>query len=250
MTNEQYEKYKKLEEEVKPVKDFLFWCGDRYKDKTTGKYTFGILTKLNNFFMYKNSRFSSMESNTFEIPKELQKRIVQTIEEYVDEVEKEMEKYEEWRNQMNDRYLYRAKRIDNGEWVVGLLWKKKYNSGKIFISCFPDKDDNEEVFGIDPNTICQCTGQRDEDKKLIFEHDIVGFIDFTSTENGYSEQGCVGEVLWDDETLSFQVTERLSAESYEVLGGTDCKVIGNIFDNPDLLEVEVWDIQKDMPERL
>ena len=41
--------------------------------------------------------------------------------------------------------------------------------------------------------------------------------------------------MWDDETLSFQVTERLSAESYEVLDG--CKVIGNIFDNPELLEV-------------
>ena len=42
--------------------------------------------------------------------------------------------------------LFKAKRKDNGEWVEGLLWKKKYNSDKIFISCFPDKDDNEEVF--------------------------------------------------------------------------------------------------------
>lgn len=60
----------------------------------------------------------------------------------------------------------------------------------------------------------------------------------TSTENGYSERYQTGEVLWDDETLSFQVTNRLSAESYEVLQGSDCKVIGNIFDNPELLEVK------------
>ena len=133
---------------------------------------------------------------------------------------------------MNNRYLYRAKRMDNGEWVEGLLtimW------GQLHIIV---PEDENTAYPIDESTICQCTGRRDEDSKLIFEHDIVGFIDCTSTENGYSEHGCVGEVLWDDETLSFQVTGRLSAESYEVLGGTDCKVLGNIFDNPELLEQE------------
>ena len=134
---------------------------------------------------------------------------------------------------MNNRYLYRAKRMDNGEWVEGLLtimW------GQLHIIV---PEDENTAYPIDESTICQCTGRRDEDSKLIFEHDIVGFIDCTSTENGYSEHGCVGEVLWDDETLSFQVTGRLSAESYEVLEGTDCKVLGNNFDNPELLEVEV-----------
>ena len=131
---------------------------------------------------------------------------------------------------MNNRYLYRAKRMDNGEWVEGLLtimW------GQLHIIV---PEDENTAYPIDESTICQCTGRRDEDSKLIFEHDIVGFLDCTSTENGYSEHGCVGEVLWDDETLSFQVTGRLSAESYEVLGGTDCKVLGNIFDNPELLQ--------------
>lgn len=45
----------------------------------------------------------------------------------------------------------------------------------------------------------------------------------------------IGKVVWDDETISFQVTNRLSAESYEVLGD-ECSVIGNVFDNPELLE--------------
>lgn len=54
--------------------------------------------------------------------------------------------------------------------------------------------------------------------------------------SGYAEADCAGEVLWDDETMSFQVTNRLSAESYEVLG--ECSVIGNIFDNPESLESE------------
>ena len=133
---------------------------------------------------------------------------------------------------MNDRYLYRAKRMDNGEWTYGYLygiWKRKY----ILWGMTNNVPDMTEI---EPSTICQCTGLRDEDGKKIFEGDIVGYIDCTSTENGYSEHYCRGRVAWDEETASFQVTERLSAESYEVLD-RGCNVLGNIFDNPELLEV-------------
>ena len=132
---------------------------------------------------------------------------------------------------MNDRYLYRAKRMDNDEWTYGYLygiWERKY----ILWGMTNNVPDMTEV---EPSTICQCTGLRDEDGKKIFEGDIVGFIDCTSTENGYSEQYCRGQVTWDKETASFQVTERLSAESYEVLD-RGCKVLGNIFDNAELME--------------
>lgn len=134
---------------------------------------------------------------------------------------------------MNNRYSYRAKRIDNDEWTYGYLygiWERKY----ILWGMTNNVPDMTEV---DPSTICQCTGLRDEDGKKIFEGDIVGYIDCTSTENGYSEHYCRGRVVWDEETASFQVTERLSSESYEVLDG-GCNVLGNIFDNQELLEVE------------
>lgn len=130
---------------------------------------------------------------------------------------------------MNDRYLFRAKRIDKDEWVEGFLtimWGQSY--------IINSKDENT-AYIIDISTICQRTGLSDEDGKKIFEGDIVGFIDCTSTENGYSEQYCRGQVTWDAETASFQVTERLSAESYEVLD-RGCKVLGNIFDNAEMLE--------------
>lgn len=136
---------------------------------------------------------------------------------------------------MQDRYLFRAKRLDNGQWVQGFICKKKYKSNKFYISCFHDKDDNEQFFAIDPDTICQCTGLKDKNGNLIWENDVVGFWDTYSTENGQAEMDCIGKVVWDDETISFQVTNRLSAESYEVID--ECSVIGNIFDNPELLEV-------------
>ena len=135
---------------------------------------------------------------------------------------------------MNDRYLYRAKHVHafdvnkkHDGWVYGFLSCENY--------IYSPELGTEKL--IDPSTICQCTGLKDEDGKKIFEGDIVGYIDCTSTENGYSEHYCRGRVAWDGETASFQVTERLSAESYEVLD-RGCNVLGNIFDNPELMEVE------------
>ena len=143
---------------------------------------------------------------------------------------------------MNDRYLFRAKRIENGEWVEGyyIYYPHGYYAEGEIEHILIDTSTSVglyKVYSVDPSTICQCTGFYDEDEKKIFERDIVVFIDCTSTENGYSEHYCMGRVLWDEETGSFQVTERLSAESYEVLD-RGCKVIGNMFDNPELMEQE------------
>ena len=145
---------------------------------------------------------------------------------------------------MSDRYLCKAKRTDNGEWVKGYHFDFH---GKTYITCLEETiihavyteepsviDFDMRAFEVDPETICQYTGKTDIEKKPIFEHDAISFLDTYSTENGYAESWCIGEVLWDDETLSFQVTERLSAESYEVLD--DCKVLGNTIDNPELME--------------
>lgn len=90
------------------------------------------------------------------------------------------------------------------------------------------------IWHIDENTLGQFTGLTDINGTKIFEGDIVAFEDATSTENGYYERICYGEVVWDNETVRFEVTNRLSAESDEVLW--ECKIIGNIHDNPELLE--------------
>lgn len=139
--------------------------------------------------------------------------------------------------------LFKAKRIDNGTWVEGCLLID-YVTGQYFIHAVGNSVNesdkvNEEgclkflAFEVYPSTVRQYTGLTDKNGKLIWENDVVGFWDTYSTENGYAEADCIGKVVWDNETLSFQVTERLSAESYEVLD--ECCVIGNIFDNPELI---------------
>ena len=140
---------------------------------------------------------------------------------------------------MEDRYLFKAKRTDNEEWVTGSLITCGDGTCKIATRYLDDSANIAIlicVYDVDRDTICQCTGLKDKNGKLIWENDIVAYWDAYNTENGQAEMDCIGKVVWDDETISFQVTNRLSAESYEVLD--ECSVIGNIFDNPELLESE------------
>lgn len=130
--------------------------------------------------------------------------------------------------------LFRGKRSDNGEWVIGSFtnWNQL---------CFDNRTpkmgivtENElQYFDCLPETIGQYTGYKDDTGKRIFEGDVVNFTDGTSTESGFWETCCCGKVGYDEEEACFYVTGRLSAESWEVLG--ECHVTGNIFDNPKLV---------------
>lgn len=78
---------------------------------------------------------------------------------------------------MQDRYLFKAKRKDNCEWVFGgLSYCEKTNAyfitnmGKDHISYIGYSQE------VDPDTICQCTGLKDNNGKLIWENDIVNFL--------------------------------------------------------------------------
>ena len=138
---------------------------------------------------------------------------------------------------MEERYLFKAKFDDSDRWVKGQLVEVNdtyliipNHASKILAGWFSTSNFVE----VKKDTICQCTGLKDKNGKLIWENDIVAYWDTYSTESGYAEADCIGKVVWDAETISFQVTNRLSAESYEVLD--ECSVIGNKFDNPELLE--------------
>ena len=130
---------------------------------------------------------------------------------------------------MNDRYLFKANRIDNGEWVQGYLygiWEKWY-------ILWGMTNDVPNMIEVDPSTICQCTGLKDKDGKLIWENDIIsGHID-----DEFPEDETRKRVVWHENGWC---TNELRCDDYEELDDFDSEnfeVIGNMIDNPELLEV-------------
>ena len=130
---------------------------------------------------------------------------------------------------MNDRYLYRAKRIDNDEWTYGYLygiWERKY----ILWGMTNNVPDMTEV---EPSTICQCTGLIDKNGKLIWENDICIITDGTlDEEDGYFR------LDWEIDRAMFEFEGTGICANFDNVSGYDCEVVGNIFDNPELFEVE------------
>ena len=120
--------------------------------------------------------------------------------------------------------LFRGKRTDNGKWVEGLLWKKKYNHDKIFISYFPDEDDHEDAVVVSPETVGQYTGMVDYEDNRIWEDDII-------------KEGCnglVGRVIWDNKLGTYRLAGL--GEDYVIKDARlEWEVIGNIHDNPELI---------------
>lgn len=146
---------------------------------------------------------------------------------------------------MESRYLYRGKRIDNGKWVEGDLVHSVYKINDVCVGQYGNEVGMHEV---DPSTICQCTGLRDKTGKLIWENDIVSFED--TGEEGYEyKEGFdfVNKAKVEFAEGRWSLTDFVSDNSGVMDEMYDhaefmefwqyCEVIGNKFDNPELLEV-------------
>jgi uncharacterized phage protein (TIGR01671 family) len=137
--------------------------------------------------------------------------------------------------------LFHGKRIDNGEWVEGwYIHTKRHHC--IITGCI---DDGYVVYGhyandvamyvVDPETVGQFTGLTDKNGKKIFEGDIcqiknhrlISEVPFVIEWEDFVYNGWVWEDL--DENKSEDCFTRAVAKI--------CEVIGNIHDNPELLEI-------------
>ena len=143
---------------------------------------------------------------------------------------------------IEDRYLFKAKRLDNGEWVEGyLIYSKKdcYICEKPYecMGEYSSLTGQSYGFGgfklVDPHTICQCTGLKDESGNLIWENDVVR----VTINSGSTICRCA----FADTVAHFQLWQKYTIKSTSTvlnLGNYECEVIGNIFDNKGLLESE------------
>lgn len=157
---------------------------------------------------------------------------------------------------MQDRYLFKAKRKDNGEWVEGFYFCMTHTDGRhthhFIIPLGADLSLGTPVekiqVEVDQSTICQCTGLKDKNGKLIWENDIVSFED--TGEEGYEyKEGFdfVNKAKVEFAEGRWSLTDFVSDNSGVMDEMYDhaefmefwqyCEVIGNKFDNPELLEV-------------
>lgn len=116
--------------------------------------------------------------------------------------------------------LFRAKRTDNKDWVEGLLtimWGQ-YHIIK--------PSDENTAYPIDPETVCQYTGLTDKNGRKIFENDIVKLEDYHGHRTVYVFYG-------EDCGCWFYGGDGFSDEY--IFNGQQKEVIGNYFDNEDLL---------------
>lgn len=124
---------------------------------------------------------------------------------------------------MEDRYLFKAKRVDNGKWVQGYYYQI-WEDGYILWGMTNDVPNMIEV---DVSTLCQCTGLKDKNGKLIWENDIVKI---------NNSKGNVLITFGDFEIICTIPNEKYYKHRLEY--DTEYEVVGNIFDNPELLESE------------
>ena len=126
--------------------------------------------------------------------------------------------------------LFRGKRVDNGEWIYGDVIQFPMHG---IVRIIEQNSDNDGSYGdseIDCDTLGQYTGLTDKNGRKIFEGDIVTIRD--------SAEGVLVEFI-DGE---YQCTNRIKYKYYRhpleyYHDEPKYTVIGNIHDNPELLEV-------------
>lgn len=131
--------------------------------------------------------------------------------------------------------LFKGKRLDNGEWVEGIPIQTHIG---LFI-CFEENPhychqysymEIDGIIKVDENTICQYTGLTDKNGKKIWENDII----CNHYDSLYPEEETMVLIVWDN--FGWKIKESSSAEEINTaIDIENCEVVGNIFDNPELL---------------
>ena len=139
---------------------------------------------------------------------------------------------------MEDRYLFKAKRIDNGELVEGHYITNEKDPNHAYIGYLFGVVDgmvhDTDIVEVIPSTLCQCTGLKDKNGKLIWDNDIM----VAHLDDAYPEDETYIRILWYESGFCSKEKGSEDISPIDKFDQEHFEVCGNIFDNPELLESE------------
>lgn len=136
---------------------------------------------------------------------------------------------------MSREILFRGKRIDNGEWMEGYV--SKYFDGFKTATCiaWPTRETitGSLCYDVDPATVGQYTGLTNKNGKKIFEGDVM---EFDAYGLHYK-----GKVFFDEGAFCVTCNHPTASTFLIIALYHDAICVGNIYDNPELMEGELND---------
>ena len=143
---------------------------------------------------------------------------------------------------MNRQILFRGKRVNNGKWVEGYLFDDGYQEPRhVFVgglvideykgtACDKWYINGINFCDVDPDTICQYTGEKDKNGQKIFDGDILE----AHLDDSFPEDVTRVSVTW--ENMKWCMVQKwMNPYPFETGEWKNWEVIGNIFDNPELI---------------
>lgn len=133
--------------------------------------------------------------------------------------------------------LFRGKRLDNGKWYFGSYlflhvpmsdWTGRHRGPAKDVHYIVDREDVNEA--VDPETVGQYTGVVDRNGNRIFEGDILAF------NPGDGEETSFYRVEWDNARWTVSFGRGYADDDMTDWESENWTVIGNIYDNPELME--------------